>query len=99
MRHRTTADVICPDSGEVSPQQIWDIFAVHHPDRCTPLRVLRHRLSDDGEGRDEIFANVLVEGEEHQITGSDNGPIAAFVDALAVLGFDVLVRDYSDPNP
>jgi 2-isopropylmalate synthase len=84
------------DGGEVSPQQIRDIFAEHYLDRNTPLRVLRHRLSDDGEGHDEIQASVLVEGEEHQVTGSGNGPIAAFVDALAALGFDVRVLDYSE---
>jgi 2-isopropylmalate synthase len=82
------------DGGEVSPQQIWDMFAEHYLSRRTPLRVLRHRLSDDGEGHDEICASVWVEGEEHQITGSGNGPIAAFVDALAALGFDVRVLDY-----
>ncbi|MGH4013873.1 MAG: 2-isopropylmalate synthase [Pseudonocardiaceae bacterium] len=82
--------------GEVSPQQIRDIFAEHYLDRSTPLRVLRHRLSDDGEGHDEISASVLVEGEEHEVTGSGNGPIAAFVDALATLGFDVRVLDYSE---
>ncbi|MGH3548771.1 MAG: 2-isopropylmalate synthase [Pseudonocardiaceae bacterium] len=82
------------DGGEVSPQQIWDIFAEHYLDRRTPLRVLRHQLSDDGEGHDEIRTSVLVEGEEHQINGSGNGPIAAFVDALAALGFDVRVLDY-----
>jgi 2-isopropylmalate synthase len=82
--------------GEVSPQQIRDLFAEHYLDRSTPLRVLRHQLSDDGEGHDEIQASVLVEGEEHQITGSGNGPIAAFVDALATLGFDVRVLDYSE---
>jgi 2-isopropylmalate synthase len=82
------------DGGEVSPQQIRDIFAEHYLDRRTPLRVLRHRLSDDGDGYDEICATVLVEGEEHQIRGGGNGPIAAFVDALAALGFDVRVLDY-----
>ncbi|MGA9311540.1 MAG: 2-isopropylmalate synthase [Pseudonocardiaceae bacterium] len=82
------------DGGEVSPQRIWDIFAEHYLDRLTPLRVLRHQLSDDGEGHDEICASVMVEGEEHPISGSGNGPIAAFVDALAALGFDVRVLDY-----
>ncbi|MGH3753311.1 MAG: 2-isopropylmalate synthase [Pseudonocardiaceae bacterium] len=82
--------------GEVSPQRIRDIFGEHYLDRGTPLRVLRHRLDDDGEGHDEIQASVLVEGEEHQVTGSGNGPIAAFVDALAALGFDVRVLDYSE---
>jgi 2-isopropylmalate synthase len=84
------------DGGEVSPQQIWDIFAVQYLHQRTPVRLLRHRLSDDGEGHDEIFATVLVEGEEHHITGSGNGPIAAFIDALAALGFDVRVLDYSE---
>jgi 2-isopropylmalate synthase len=82
------------DGGEISPQRIGDIFAEHYLDRRTPLQVLRHQLSDDGAGHDEICATVLVEGEEHQISGSGNGPIAAFVDALAALGFDVRVRDY-----
>ncbi|PZS39637.1 MAG: 2-isopropylmalate synthase [Pseudonocardiales bacterium] len=82
------------DGGEISSQRIWDIFAEHYLHRRTPLRVLRHQLSDDGEGHDEICASVMVEGEEHQISGSGNGPIAAFVDALAALGFDVRVLDY-----
>ncbi|MGH3832959.1 MAG: 2-isopropylmalate synthase [Pseudonocardiaceae bacterium] len=82
------------DGGEVLPQQIRDIFAEHYLDRRTPLRVLRHRLTDDGEGQHEIRATVLVEDEERQISGSGNGPIAAFVDALATLGFDVRVLDY-----
>jgi 2-isopropylmalate synthase len=75
---------------------MWEIFAGQYLDRRTPLRLLRHRLSDDGEGHDEIFATVFVEDEEHHITGTGNGPIAAFVDALAVLGFDVRVLDYSE---
>jgi 2-isopropylmalate synthase len=84
------------DGGEVSPRLMWEIFAGQYLDRRTPLRLLRHRLSDDGEGHDEIFATVFVEDEEHHITGTGNGPIAAFVDALAVLGFDVRVLDYSE---
>jgi 2-isopropylmalate synthase len=84
------------DGGEVSPRQMWEIFAAQYLERQAPVRVLRHRLSDDGAGHDEIFATVLVEGEEHHVTGSGNGPIAAFVDALAALGFDVRVLDYSE---
>ncbi|MGH4024968.1 MAG: alpha-isopropylmalate synthase regulatory domain-containing protein, partial [Pseudonocardiaceae bacterium] len=80
--------------GEVSPQHIWSIFAEDYLERTNPLWVQWHQLSDDGEGRDEISATVLVEGEEHEVTGSGNGPIAAFVDALATLGFDVRVLDY-----
>ncbi|MGH3938960.1 MAG: 2-isopropylmalate synthase, partial [Pseudonocardiaceae bacterium] len=82
--------------GEVSPQQIGDIFTEHYLERLIPLRVLRYQLSDDGEGHNEIEASVLVDDDEHQVTGSGNGPIAAFVDALATLGFDVRVLDYSE---
>ena len=83
--------------GEVSPQgdagRLRRASTWTGPPRCG---LLRHRLSDDGEGHDEIVATVLVEGEEHEITGSGNGPIAAFVDALAASGFDVRVLDYSE---
>jgi 2-isopropylmalate synthase len=59
--------------------------------------VLReHRIADDGRGHDEISAVVEVEGDRHEITGSGNGPLAAFVDALASVGYDVRVLDYSE---
>ncbi|CRK61004.1 2-isopropylmalate synthase [Alloactinosynnema sp. L-07] len=84
------------EGGEVSPKEMWDVFAGEYLDRVTPLRLRRNRISDDGEGRDEIEATVSVEGEEHQITGAGNGPIAAFVDGLASVGYDVRVLDYSE---
>ena len=42
------------------------------------------------------MATVRVESDVHEITGSGNGPIAAFVDALAGIGFDVRVLDYHE---
>ena len=53
-------------------------------------------ISSDGEGTTKIVATVRVESEVHEITGSGNGPIAAFVDALAGIGFDVRVFDYHE---
>jgi 2-isopropylmalate synthase len=84
------------EGGEVSPKEMWDVFAGEYLDRVSPLRLRRNRISDDGEGRDEIAAAVTVEGEEHEITGAGNGPIAAFVDGLASVGYDVRVLDYSE---
>jgi 2-isopropylmalate synthase len=84
------------EGGEVSPKEIRDIFDVEYLGLRTPLVLLRHRLTTDGEGHDEIVAVVRVESEEHEITGSGNGPIAAFVDALAGVGFDVRVLDYHE---
>src|SRR3712207_3503606 len=62
-----------------------------------PILVLReHRIADDGRGHDEISAVIEVEGDRHEIAGSGNGPLAAFVDALASVGYDVRVLDYSE---
>src|SRR3954451_24655500 len=73
-----------------------DIFDDEYLRLTTPLKLLRHRLTNDGDGRDEIVAVVRVEDTEHEIVGSGNGPIAAFVDALAAVGFDVRVLDYHE---
>ncbi|MDQ2708321.1 MAG: 2-isopropylmalate synthase [Actinomycetota bacterium] len=82
--------------GEVSPQEIGDIFDTEYLLLATPLKLLRHRLTNDGAGHDEIAAVVRVESDEHEIVGSGNGPIAAFVDALAGVGYNVRVLDYHE---
>ena len=84
------------EGGEVSPKEMRDVFDTEYLARVTPLKLIRHRLTSDGEGTDEIIATVRVENEIHEISGSGNGPIAAFVDALAGIGFDVRVLDYHE---
>ncbi|MBO0850065.1 MAG: 2-isopropylmalate synthase [Pseudonocardia sp.] len=84
------------EGGEVSPAVMREIFDGEYFMPATPLMLTRHRLTNDGQGRDEIVAVVRVEDTEHEITGSGNGPIAAFVDALAGVGFDVRVLDYHE---
>ncbi|HEU5470876.1 MAG TPA: 2-isopropylmalate synthase [Actinophytocola sp.] len=84
------------EGGEVTPKQMWDAFAAEYLGIHTPLVLRRYRISDDAAGHDEIVAQVDVEGEEHEITGAGNGPIAAFVDALASVGYDARVLDYTE---
>ncbi|ALE80031.1 2-isopropylmalate synthase [Pseudonocardia alni] len=84
------------EGGEVEPKAMRDAFDVEYLGRETPLKLVRHRIHSDGEGRDEIVATVRVESDLHEIAGSGNGPIAAFVDALAGIGFDVRVLDYHE---
>ena len=93
---RVIQEVTDSEGGEVSPKEMRDIFDTEYLDRVTPLKLIRHRLTSDGEGTDEIVATVRVENDLHEITGSGNGPIAAFVDALAGIGFDVRVLDYHE---
>ena len=80
---RVIQEVTDSEGGEVSPKEMRDIFDTEYLERATPLKLIRHRLTSDGEGTDEIVATVRVENDLHEIAGSGNGPIAAFVDALA----------------
>jgi 2-isopropylmalate synthase len=84
------------EGGEVSPKEMRDAFEVEYLERVTPLKLIRHRLTSDGEGTDEIVATVRVENDLHEITGRGNGPLAAFVDGLAGIGFDVRILDYHE---
>src|SRR4051794_21532425 len=93
---KVVQEVTDSEGGEVSPKEMRDVFETEYLTRETPLRLIRHRLTSDGEGRDEIVATVRVENELHEIAGSGNGPLAAFVDALAGIGFDVRVLDYHE---
>jgi len=89
--------------GEVSPDHMWQAFAGEYLDLASPLWVRRSWLAgaedrpDTEEGSDvTIHAVVRVEGDEQQLLGQGNGPIAAFVDALAGIGYDVRVLDYAE---
>jgi 2-isopropylmalate synthase len=93
---KVVQEVTDTEGGEVSPKEMRDVFETEYLQRETPLRLIRHRLTSDGEGRDEIVATVRVESDLHEIRGGGNGPLAAFVDALAGIGFDVRVLDYQE---
>jgi 2-isopropylmalate synthase len=83
--------------GEVSPQQIGESFATEYLTAQTPLALVRSRITSTVEDTDtEVNAVVRIEDEEHELVGRGNGPIAAFVDALAEVGFDVRVLDYTE---
>ncbi|MDN5933548.1 MAG: 2-isopropylmalate synthase, partial [Pseudonocardia sp.] len=89
-------EVTDSEGGEVSPKEMRDVFESEYLDRVTPLKLIRHRLTSDGEGTDEIVATVRVENDLHEIVGRGNGPLAAFVDGLAGIGFDVRILDYHE---
>ena len=59
---------------------------------------MRQRVtaSEIDDGTDSIEAVVKADGVERTITGTADGPLAAFVDALASIDIDVRVLDYSE---
>ncbi|WP_433730006.1 2-isopropylmalate synthase [Nocardia sp. CA-129566] len=86
------------EGGEVSPKEMWDVFAEEYLSPIRPLERMRQKVtaSETDGGVDAIAAVVKVDGVEQEITGAGNGPLAAFVDAIATVGFDVRVLDYSE---
>ncbi|KAA0085642.1 2-isopropylmalate synthase [Mycolicibacterium sp. P9-64] len=86
------------EGGEVSPKEMWDVFAEEYLAPIRPLERMRQKVDAaevDG-GTDKITAVVKVNGVEREIIGAGNGPLAAFVDAIGAVGFDVSVLDYSE---
>ncbi|MBF6453653.1 2-isopropylmalate synthase [Nocardia cyriacigeorgica] len=86
------------EGGEVTPKEMWDVFATEYLNPVRPLERIKQRVtaSETDGGTDTITATVKVDGVEQEITGTGNGPLAAFVDAIATVGFDVQVLDYSE---
>jgi 2-isopropylmalate synthase len=86
------------EGGEVNPKEMWDVFAEEYLHPIRPLERVSQRVdaSEVDGGDDTIHAVVRVDGVEKEITGTGNGPLAAFVDALGTVGYDIRVLDYSE---
>jgi 2-isopropylmalate synthase len=89
--------------GEVSPEEIWEVFSSEYLQREVPLRLNSVHTSSAAGEKDALTVNVYVDGEVRTLEGAGNGPIAAFVNAInelprAGLGgsFDVRVLDYHE---
>ncbi|MYW94664.1 2-isopropylmalate synthase [Amycolatopsis rubida] len=84
------------EGGEVDPATMWRAFSTEYLESKTPLELIKQRVTDNGGGEYDLEATVKVEGDEHEITGRGNGPIAAFFDALSTVGYDLRLLDYSE---
>ncbi|MEV5720066.1 2-isopropylmalate synthase [Amycolatopsis mediterranei] len=84
------------EGGEVDPATMYNAFSAEYLELKTPLELVRQHVRDNGDGEYDITATVKVEGDEHEVTGRGNGPIAAFFDALSTVGFDLRLLDYNE---
>jgi 2-isopropylmalate synthase len=82
--------------GEVTPDAMWAAFTTEYLDRTSPLRLNSVHTSSAAGEKDQLTVKVYENGEERTLEGHGNGPIAAFVDALSTIGYDVRVLDYSE---
>jgi 2-isopropylmalate synthase len=87
--------VIADDAGgEISPARIWELFGDTYLQHEAPLRLVSY--SGASGDADRIEATVEWQGHVRTVRGHGNGPIAAFVHALAELDLDVRVLDYAE---
>jgi 2-isopropylmalate synthase len=57
---------------------------------------LTSTIDSDADGRDHLSLTMLDGDRETTVEGTGNGPINAFIDALAGIGIDVRVLDYHE---
>jgi 2-isopropylmalate synthase len=94
-----TIQAITEDSGtEISPAAMWKAFRAQYLPEPPPYELLDHELvSDASRERTRLTAHLRVRGVPRTVTGTGNGPIAAFVDGLRrelAANFDVV--DYAE---
>ncbi len=83
------------EGGEVSPAQMWEIFSAEYLTEG-PLGLLDHQSSSVVESKHALTAEISADGQAQQIDGVGNGPISAFCDALATIGIEARVLDYTE---
>ncbi|WP_309102641.1 2-isopropylmalate synthase [Microbacterium sp.] len=88
------------EGGEVTSDAIWGIFsdeylpAADASAKWGRFELLATQTRSDMSG--EVVLDVVLRDDEQQlaVSGSGNGPVAAFVEVLRAQGFDITVYDY-----
>jgi 2-isopropylmalate synthase len=88
------------EGGEITPKEIWAVFQDEYlPNPDNPwgrIQVRTGQSTTDTDGVDTLTVEATVDGEDTVLTGSGNGPISAFFDALQSVGVDVRLLDYQE---
>src|SRR5699024_7840521 len=82
------------DGGEVEAENIWSIFRKEYLSENGPVAVMAHRSSPTEDGTYRTEADARVNGEIRELSGTGNGPISAFCDALTDIDTKIRVIDY-----
>ncbi|MCC0098262.1 MULTISPECIES: 2-isopropylmalate synthase [Streptomyces] len=88
------------EGGEVTPKAIWDVFSDEYlPNPENPWGRIQLRsgsTATDKDGTDTLTVEAVVDGVDAVLNGTGNGPISAFFDALAGIGVDARLLDYTE---
>ncbi len=84
---------------EITAEEIWRAFRETYLERTSPIEVIQYHSVPETHATEmrQLTAKVRHEGEERDIVGRGNGPVAAFVDALRKnCGYEVTVLNYQE---
>ncbi|MFI1676764.1 2-isopropylmalate synthase [Streptomyces sp. NPDC020607] len=88
------------EGGEVTPGAIWSVFQDEYlPNPANPwgrIQVKNGQTTTDTDGVDRLTVDATLDGADTVLTGTGNGPISAFFDALQGIGIDVRLLDYQE---
>jgi 2-isopropylmalate synthase len=86
------------DGGEVSPQQMYEIFADEYLVERQQFGAFKIEGYSTGtvDNKVEIDVEVIHRGQRRPLVGVGNGPIDAYVQALKPLDIHVRVLDYAE---
>ena len=83
-------------SRELSPQEVHEVFIQEYVNLKAPMELLSIEREDYSQsGEVKVDAEIRMNGKSTRATGTGNGPISAFVDALEQEGYkDFQLLDY-----
>ncbi|QNU61943.1 2-isopropylmalate synthase [Vreelandella titanicae] len=82
---------------EITSQMIYQAFSDEYLEQRVPFALVNHRLSSEPDSPKVTLDAVIEEnGTRQTLKGEGNGPLAAFVKALAAAGHDVEIIDYHE---
>ncbi|WP_449408420.1 2-isopropylmalate synthase [Microbacterium maritypicum] len=88
------------EGGEVTSEQIWSVFndeylpAADSEAKWGRFELLATQTRSDMSGDVELDVTLRDDKQQLAVTGSGNGPIAAFIEVLRAQGFDITLYDY-----
>lgn len=83
------------ESRELAAEEIYETFKSEYLEKESPLALTSYETSKVINDEITCSAKIILNGETHQIAGSGNGPINAFVHALEEAGLkDFKLTDY-----
>jgi 2-isopropylmalate synthase len=88
------------EGGEVTPADIWNVFRDEYlPNPDDPwgrVQLRTGQSTTDTDGTDSLTVEATVDGADTVLSGTGNGPISAFFDALQSIGIDARLLDYQE---